>query len=380
MERLQTSFSTSVPMTSDVQPVFLRYLPNISQALRKAVTEASAATHSINGTAFATYYGQMQYHLGWVNEALVPGGSNPGKLLRPTLLLLAYEMATAHEHAADVCYLQRALPAAAAVELIHNFTLIHDDIEDADIERRHRPTVWKVWGVPQAINAGDGMIFVARLALWNVLEEGVKNEVAVRLSQVLDRTVLTVTEGQYLDMSFENVLRISVDSYIDMIGRKTAALMSCAAEMGALLGCNNPNVIGGLRDFGWALGLAFQVRDDLLGVWGSKEVSGKTVAGDIYRRKKSLPVLHALSAANKDDLHFLQDLYQQPSVITSVQVEAVLAIFARTGTKAYCQQFLLQQCQQARRALDSILLDHNPHAEHVYADMAALVNFVAESA
>jgi geranylgeranyl diphosphate synthase, type I len=368
-------------MTSDVQPVFSRYLQNISLALRKAVTEASESARSINGTAFTTYYGQMQYHLGWVNEAFVPAGSNSGKLLRPTLLLLAYEMATAYEHAAvDARYLQRALPAAAAVELIHNFTLIHDDIEDADVERRHRPTVWKVWGVPQAINAGDGMIFVARLALWSVLEEGVKSEVAVRLSQVLDRTVLTVTEGQYLDMSFEDIPHVSVDLYIDMIGRKTAALMSCAAEMGALLGSHNESVITGLRDFGWALGLAFQIRDDLLGVWGSSEVSGKTVAGDIYRRKKSLPVLHALSTAGEDDLRLLQAIYQQPDAISLQQMQEVLAIFARTRTKAYCQQFLLQQCQQARQALNSILLTHNPRAERVYVDMAALVNFVAESA
>ncbi|HTK09624.1 MAG TPA: polyprenyl synthetase family protein [Ktedonobacteraceae bacterium] len=376
---MQTSFNTSAPTTSDVQSVFSRYLQNISQALRKAITEASEAARSINGSAFATYYGQMQYHLGWVNEALVPGGSNPGKLLRPTLLLLAYEMTTAHEDASGTCYLQRALPAAAAIELIHNFTLIHDDIEDADAERRHRPTVWKVWGIPQAINAGDGMIFVARLALWNVLEEGVKSEIAVRLSQVLDRTVLTVTEGQYLDMSFENVLQVSVACYIDMIGRKTAALMSCAAEMGALLGCNDSQVITGLRNFGWALGLAFQVRDDLLGIWGSPDVSGKAVAGDIYRRKKSLPVLHALSTAGEEDLRYLQDLYQQQTVISSTQLEEVLAIFSRTRTKTYCQQFLLQQCQQARQALDSILSHRNPRAERAYEDMATLINFVAES-
>jgi geranylgeranyl diphosphate synthase type I len=363
-------------LTSTIQTVFARYQRDITQALGKALAEASTVMSGGNETALAIYYGQMHYHLGWVNEVFVPIQGASGKLLRPTLLLLAYEMTATNS--SEQSSLQRALPAAAAIELIHNFTLIHDDIEDADEERRHRPTVWKIWGVPQAINAGDGMIFVARLALWNVLDAGVPQEVVIRLSQLLDRTVLTVTEGQYLDMSFECRLDISVDHYLDMIGRKTAALMSCAAEMGALLGANVSSVIHASRHFGWTLGIAFQIRDDLLGIWGTSKASGKTEAGDIYRRKKSLPFLHALSLADEQDQRFLRNVYQQQVPITDIQVTNVLAIFSRTQTYIYCLRSLQEHCHQATQALHRLSPGRSVLAERAYADMEKLISFVAD--
>lgn len=375
--------ATPAHATSAIGSVFLRYQQDILHVLRNALTHISNSTVRNSINALNDYYGQMQYHLGWVDEHFAPVSSYPGKLLRPTLLLLSYEVAgawgLATEPSDDNRYLQRALPAAAAVELAHNFTLIHDDIEDADIERRHRPTVWKIWGIPQGINTGDGMIFLAHLALWHMQDDGIDSGRMLRLSQILDYALLTITEGQYLDLSFERLQHVSVDKYIDMIGRKTATLLSCSAEMGALLGCNDDRLIETLHRFGWLLGIAFQVRDDLLGIWDSAGTLGKTLAGDIYRRKKSLPVIHAFSVADEKTRHELRKIYQQDTSITAEQVEQVLSIFTQTGTQAYCQQFLAQQCQQARQALTQIPHVRTALADRAYADMHILVRFLEET-
>ncbi len=329
------------------------------------------------------FYGQMQYHLGWLDKHFAPIRSNPGKLMRPTLLLLAYEVAGAWEQTPsngnDTHYLARALPAAAAVELTHNFTLIHDDIEDHDTERRHRSTLWSVWGIPQAINTGDGMFALSRLTLWGVLEAGVEGAIAARLGATLDRACLILAEGQHLDMSFEQQQSIAVSAYVDMISRKTAALMSCATEMGAMLGTRERVTIERLRSFGWAIGIAFQVRDDILGVWASTAELGKTPAGDIYRRKKSLPILHALEHALPNDQHCLSLLYQQEAPLTAKQVEEILAIFERTQTRTYCREFLARECANARAALAAVPQGANAIAARALADMETLVDFVEET-
>src|SRR5258708_16535592 len=326
------------------------------------------------------YYGLIQYHLGWVDADFKPTESNPGKLLRPKLLLLAYEAAGAWGlDTSDTHYLRRALPAAAAIELTHNFTLIHDDIQDSDTERRHRPTMWKLWGIPQAINAGDGLFAMARMALWDSLDEGVEGTIAARLGALLDQACIVLAEGQYLDISFEEGQNISVARYVDMIGRKTAALMGCAAEMGATLGTRDTQASERMQSIGHAMGVAFQVRDDLLGVWASTDQSGKTPAGDVYRRKKSLPVLHALEQANANDQQFLRRIYRQELPITRKQIEEILAIFTRTETKADCCAFLAEQCKLAHEALRSVPRVNNTVAARAMEDMETLVSFVEEA-
>ncbi len=372
-------------MSSSIQSTLSRHQRLIDEALKSTLSKAVVDS---DVSALDEFYGQMQYHLGWVDANLRPTKNNPGKLLRPTLLLLAYEATVADEfedttatHSDDHSYLQRALPAAVAVELMHNFTLIHDDIEDGDVERRHRPTLWKLWGIPQAINTGDGMFALARHALWGILEAGVDGTTAARMAEVLDRTILTVAEGQYLDINFETRLDISVAMYIDMIGRKTAALMGGATELGARLGTRDPEIIARLKSFGKALGIAFQVRDDVLGVWATAAESGKTQAGDVYRRKKSLPILHALEHADQQDVQVLQEIYmpsQSTTSITDVQVEQVLDIFSRTRTLAYCRNFLRQQCQLARIALANVPHNTHPVAARALDDMFTLIQFIEE--
>src|SRR6266567_4451416 len=190
-------------LSSTIQTTLLRHQNEIYSALREAIDHAREVAAQSEASTLTPFYGQMQYHLGWVNTHFAATKSNPGKLLRPTLLLLTYEAAGAWGLADDAtessAYLERALPAAAAIELTHNFTLIHDDIEDGDTERRHRPTLWSIWGIPQAINTGDGLFALARLTLWDILEKGVDGHIAARLGRILDHACLVLAEGQYLD-------------------------------------------------------------------------------------------------------------------------------------------------------------------------------------
>ena len=366
-------------LLSSIQSTLQRYQHLIDTVLRKAIDQASNASAV---PALEAYYGQMRYHLGWVDASLTPVRSNTGKLLRPILLLLAYEAAGAWGQAsidlADTTHLQRALSVAVAVELVHNFTLIHDDIEDGDTERRHRPTLWKIWGIPQAINTGDGMFALSRQMLWDTLDNGVESAIVARLGAVFDRTVQTIAEGQYLDLSFETLQDVSVTMYMDMIRRKTAALMSGAAEMGALLGTRDQETIDRLRAFGLAIGIAFQVRDDILGVWASTSELGKTAAGDIYRRKKSLPILHALEHASEQDQQILRTIYQQGATITQEQLDTILSILERTQTKSHCRTFLSEQCQSAYAALVSIPYNNNPITRRALNDLELLVHFIEE--
>src|SRR5579859_2248073 len=371
-------------LSPTIQSTLLRYQPVINKALRSAISTLAKQSDVAN---LAPFYGQMRYHLGWVDADFSPIQSKSGKLIRPTLLLLAYEAAGAWDLAgSDTIHpqgmtsgphsLQRALPAAAAIELTHNFTLIHDDVEDGDTERHHRSTIWNIWGIPQSINTGDGMFALSRLTLWGVLDHGVEPAIAVRLGALLDHTCLVLAEGQYLDMSFEGRQDISVAMYVDMINRKTAALMACAAEMGARLGTRDEETITRLRSFGQALGIAFQVRDDILGVWATTAELGKTPSGDLYRRKKSLPILHALEHANLKDQQRLSTLYQQEAPLTPEQIAEILAIFERTETRAYCSAFLDAQCQLAHEALTHVPRLNNSVSQHALQDLEHLVRFL----
>ena len=221
----------------------------------RLVQDRDPSTHGL--------YEMVRYHL-----ALDGKDANGGKRVRPLLGLLAYA-SIAGDH-------RQALPGAAAVELGHNFSLVHDDIEDGDTERRHRPTLWTVHGVPQAINAGDTLFSLSRIALHRLTDLGFSDAKVLRLMRLFDETCLALCEGQYIDIATsESDEVMSVDAYFDMIGRKTAALIAASIEAGALLATDDEAVIGRYRAFGWALGIAFQLNDDLLGIWGAEQATGK---------------------------------------------------------------------------------------------------------
>jgi geranylgeranyl diphosphate synthase, type I len=285
-------------------------------------------------------YDMMRYHLGWTDEDGRECPGPAGKALRPTLCLLACE-------AAGGDY-RRALPAAAAIELVHNFSLIHDDIQDDDRQRRHRPTVWAVWGKPQAINAGSAMRLLTNVALSRLDGLGVPAEKVLLVQRKVDEATLRLIEGQYLDIDFEKRLDITVEDYLRMVGGKTAALIAGALEVGARLGTDNTSVIEGLRSLGWNLGLGFQVRDDILGIWGDRDLTGKPLAGDIARRKKTLPIVHALENARDGYRERLLRFYTDDDGVT---VADILDILNRAGAQAYAQATNENYCREARRIL-----------------------------
>jgi geranylgeranyl diphosphate synthase type I len=264
------------------------------------------------------FSGMMRYQLGTVDEDLRPTDTRGGKRFRPALCLLACESVGGAWHS--------ALPVAAGVELLHNFSLIHDDIEDRDAYRRHRRTVWKRWGEPQAINAGDGMFALATRAVASVQD----TTVALQLVQRFQDTALSLTRGQYLDMSFESRHDVSADEYLEMISLKTAAIIQFTAWAGAVIGGAEPRVSQALGRFGEDLGRAFQIADDILGVWGSPQRTGKEPASDVRNRKKTLPVLLALQQSAGASHDILQRFYTG----ASDDVEPVLQVLEDAGVRA----------------------------------------------
>src|SRR5579859_949711 len=367
----------SVQIHLPVQTILTRYAAPVQETLRNLIEEQRAGTCPL----IEGLYGQISYHLGWVDRNFVPVQEHTGKLLRPALLLLAYEAAGAAGLASrrdGLSHLARALPAAAALELLHNFTLLHDDIEDGDIERRHRPTVWSLWGIPMAINTGDTIAFIAHLALFKLLSVGVDAHLLADLEYQFDRAALLVTEGQHLDFSFETQEKVTLSMYLEMITKKTARLMECATEMGARIGTSDKKVIDGLRQFGLKLGIAFQIRDDLLGIWGNRAQTGKTPSGDILRRKKTLPILHAFQHAGTQDQAYLRTIYYAEKALDAEQVEQVLEILDRTGSRDHAQHNLVAQCQAAKLAISQIPFSSHPLAQEARVDLLTLINYVQE--
>ena len=193
------------------------------------------------------------------------------------------------------------------MELGHNFSLVHDDIEDRDVERRHRATLWTVFGVAQAINTGDTLFTLSRMALHRLSDLGFSDAKVLALMRLYDETCLALCEGQFMDIwSAEHDERLSVDFYFDMIGRKTAALIAASVKAGALLATDDQDVIDAYHGFGWSLGIAFQLNDDLLGIWGDEQSTGKEPS-DLAKHKKTLPVIYALEHGSDADRSRLRE-------------------------------------------------------------------------
>ncbi|MCF6525859.1 polyprenyl synthetase family protein [Streptomyces sp. JJ36] len=223
------------------------------------------------------------YHFGWTDADGRPAEADGGKAVRPSLALLSAEAAGAPA--------ETGLPGAVAVELVHNFSLLHDDLMDGDEQRRHRDTVWKVHGPSQAILVGDALLALAGEVL---LERGTPE--AGRAARRLSTATRRLIDGQAQDISFEHRDRVTVAECLEMEGNKTAALLACATSIGAVLGGADERSADALADYGEHLGLAFQAVDDLLGIWGDPDSTGKQTWSDLRQRKKSLPVVAALDA------------------------------------------------------------------------------------
>ncbi|MFQ6135638.1 MAG: polyprenyl synthetase family protein [Candidatus Hydrothermarchaeales archaeon] len=290
-------------------------------------------------------YNMMQYHLGWLDEDFKRTRQYGGKRFRPTLCLLTY-------NALSGVY-DKALPAAAAIELIHNFSLIHDDIEDRDTTRRHKPAVWKLWGEAQGINTGDGMHVLANLAALRLRDRNVSDSRIVDVLKILNETVMALCEGQHLDMSFEDAMDVTTDMYLDMISRKTATLIEASTHIGALLATEDEGVIKHFKNFGRRIGIAFQIRDDIIGVWEKSESTGKPKASDIRNKKKTLPVIYAFEKSSKEQCKVMQGIYKKEG-LDDDDVKAVLDILHGVGSYEYSQDMAKRYEDEALKELSNV--------------------------
>ncbi|HEV2128039.1 MAG TPA: polyprenyl synthetase family protein [Thermomicrobiales bacterium] len=240
-----------------------------------------------------------------------------GKRLRSSIALLVCTAAGGE--------IEDAGPLAAAIELLHNFTLVHDDIQDRSPARRHRPTVWRIWGDAQAINAGDALFAASQIGLLNTASPHVSPDHLLTISRAFNRMTIDIVRGQVLDLGFEGRSDVSVDAYLTMIEGKTAAIVQFAAWAGALLGGADIATARQYAAFGRALGLGFQIRDDALGVWGTVEATGKDPADDIRRRKQSFPVILLRAAASRADREALDGIFANDR-IAEEEVASVLSM------------------------------------------------------
>lgn len=317
------------------------YLEAIEQDLRDILRAPDEA--------IAPLYAMMQYHMGWLDENRRPVEGARGKRLRPLMCLLACEAVGREWHG--------ALPAASAIELIHNFTLLHDDIEDRSETRRHRPTVWSLWGIAQAINVGDAMWALARLAPCRLLLRGQTAEIVLEVARRLDEASLHLCQGQYLDLCFEELDKVSLDAYERMIAGKTAALLSASLAIGALLGGASPGVVDSYAAVGRELGLSFQIVDDILGIWGNPQVTGKSAASDILTKKKTLPVLYAFEWEKKHGHSDLRGLYAR-ELLTEADVLVILELLGRAGAQRYAQDQGRAHLQSTLAHLEALHIDN----------------------
>lgn len=322
---------TAVEVTAEgrsASEVLLWSRDTVESALRPAVDTLPPSMRRIAG-----------YHFGWWDEYGEPAGADGGKAFRPALVLLTAEAVGGA--------VQAALPAAVAVELAHNFSLLHDDVMDGDRTRRHRPTAWTVFGVSPAILAGDALLARA----FEVLAEG-GHPAAPEATRIFGTAIHELLEGQNADVAFEGRRDVELAECLVMAAGKTGALLGCACALGALFGGGTPEQVERLRAFGNDLGLAFQLVDDLLGIWGDPEVTGKPVYSDLRSRKKSLPVVAALASATPAGRE-LAELYHRERPLSDTDLVRAAELVDALGGRAWSQRQADKLLTRALRHLRS---------------------------
>jgi len=334
----------------DLNQASATYLPLIEAEMREVL--------AIPQDAAAGHYQIMQYHMGWLDAALESAVAPAGKRIRPLLCLLACAAAGGDPVA--------ALPAAAGLELLHNFSLLHDDIEDNSPLRRHRPTAWTIFGMPITCNAGDGMFSLAHTAFYRLEERGVQPATVLAALRRFDEMCVALTEGQFLDMSFERRLSVIPDDYFRMIAGKTGALLAVAPEIGALVAGAAPATVAAYRRYGAALGVAFQLQDDVLGIWGDEAATGKSAASDILSKKKTLPVIYAL--AHEVAGAKLAALYAGAD-FTAADVPVVLAYLAEAGARPYVEALVRAATAEAHAALRAVAPSAVPEPHRLLGEL-----------
>ena len=331
---------TTVPTTLQVSQEAVR------PALQDAVSRLDDSTRAV-----------VSYHLGWSDIDGRPVSASGGKALRPSLALLSAEAAGGG--------LDSGVPGAVAVELVHNFSLVHDDVMDNDLQRRHRPTVWAVWGTATAILAGDALLSLAHEVL---LDSGNPN--APKASALLAVATRDLIRGQVQDLAFESTDAVSVTECLDMAAGKTGALMSASATVGAVLAGGNSDLLEALSTFGAQLGIAFQLVDDILGIWGDSATTGKPVFSDLSSRKKSLPVAYAMEHGGVAGRE-LHDWMVQDGTPEEAELRHAAELVERAGGRRWALAETERRSGLAEQALSSV-----PMPEQALSELLELARFL----
>ena len=328
--------------------------PNLQQSMLEAIEkELQRQIARLDQPRTKLFHEMLTYHMGWTGDGA--GSLATGKRIRPLLTLLtcasSFDENRSGGNGSGNNWLH-ACSAAAAIELIHNFSLVHDDIQDNSGLRRGRRTIWVKWGAPMAINVGDALFVIANQAILD-LAEYYPAEVVVKAAGILNENCLDLTRGQFMDMSYEERKDLNLNDYWPMIGGKTSALLSACTHIGALLGYANNAKLEAYRLFGYHLGLAFQVQDDILGIWGDEHVTGKSAASDLVEGKNSLPVLFAL----EKNAGVAERWRRGP--IEANEITKVSAQLEDEGAREYAEKMAEAQ---TRKALE-YLKQAGPHGE-----------------
>nr|WP_223771378.1 polyprenyl synthetase family protein [Streptomyces huiliensis] len=340
--------------TGDVSALLERGRALAAPVLRAAVSRLAAPMDTV-----------AAYHFGWIDVDGRPTDGDSGKAVRPALALLSAEAAGAAP--------ETGVPGAVAVELVHNFSLLHDDLMDGDEQRRHRDTVWKVHGPAQAILVGDALFALANEVL---LELGTAE--AGRATRRLTTATRKLIDGQAQDISYEHRERVTVAECLEMEGNKTGALLACAASIGAVLGGADDRTADVLEAYGYHMGLAFQAVDDLLGIWGDPEATGKQTWSDLRQRKKSLPVVAALAAGGPASEQLARILAEDAKLTDSQLADfdeeefaSRAALIEEAGGREWTSQEARRQHATAIEALDGVDIP-----SEIRARLVALSDFV----
>ena len=271
-------------------------------------------------------YGTHRYFLGWIDEN-GHDDDTTGKAFRPSIMMLINEALGGKE--------KNILPLAMSIELFHNFSLIHDDIEDRDEIRRNRKTVWKIWGEDVGIISGSSMHALASKALEEINS---KDELKlIELRKLINKTCIAVIEGQYLDIDFESRKQINVEDYLQMIERKTGALIKTSVILGSILESNNKITTDIFSEIGNTFGHMFQIKDDVLGIWGNSEF-GKPIGSDILKKKKSFPILQLIQTCDSKDKELINEIFNEE--INEKEKQIILDLMNKYKIKSYCDSIL----------------------------------------
>ena len=289
-------------------------------------------------------YNILRYHLGWVDQDGIPQNGAPPLHFQGALALACCEALGADY--------RQALPAAAGVELVHHFTLVHGEVQVGRAESVDRPSIWWVWGPAQAINAGDGLHALGRTTIMRLTQRGMPPERVLRAVRSLDSACLRLCEGQYMDLEFQDQLMVTDAAYLNMVNRKAGALAGAAAEAGALAAAADDAQCDAVHDFGASLGTAWQIARDIGDLWGERG-DGMT-ASNVISKKKSLPVIHALEHGSLSAKRELGSIYMK-RVLEPEDATRLVAILEETGARASAESRAAQMVEESLATASSVV-------------------------